>query len=396
MMTASVIVFVVVILIIFAFGRARAGRKRLMNRLGAQVAQSMQSGAASETGTTDLGQNIAEVLQKALEANGLGSGRMSVTTTVTTSTGNQTSVAGTRPLNLGVGDILSVSSLTGARIATVQLDAIGEPKRRVTVDVPSAAELERGDRIYVELDPVDSSRASLPVSLGKGYKLPAGMSRLDAVVLGPSILLRGAEAMAVVRAANEVPLANPALGATGASKWRLDLEVSPKTGFPYQADLTITLSSAEKVARICHRGAEVPVRYDPADPKTLTIDSPAMGYAIPYDALAGSIASSAPKGSMIEQIAAVRAQQGVSLREAKDMVERMNAGMAPPSSTHATIDWAALQNMGVIERVKIVRQQTGLDLKDAKDLVEMMSAAGMTGSDATERMMAMLSGKRQK
>ncbi|MGI4731516.1 MAG: ribosomal protein L7/L12, partial [Janthinobacterium lividum] len=400
-MPTSVIVIIVVVLAIVAIGRARAGRRRLLNRLGAQVARSTQASAASGGGTVDLGQNIAEAVQKAFEAQGLSAGTLSVTTSVTTSYDNQTSVVGTGGRNLGVGDVLSVSSLTGSRIATVELDAIGEPKRRVTVDVPSNAQLERGERIYVEIDPADSSRASLPVSLGERYRLPAGMSRLDAVVLGPSILSRGAEAAAIVRTADQVPLANPALGASGASKWRLDLEVSPKTGFPYQADLTITLSSAEKVARICHRGAEVPVRYDPADPKTLTIDSPALGYPNPYDALAGAMApSSMPQGSKIAQIAAVRAQQGVSLREAKDMVERMNAGMATssiaPATSTTTIDWAALRGMGKIEQIKLVRQQTGLDLKDAKDLVEMMDRSGMTGNDATQRMMAMLSGKREK
>lgn len=399
-MSISLIV-ILVVTVIFVVGRARAGRKRLMSRLGAQVARSMKANAVSGGRAPDLGQNIAEAVKKAIEGQGLAVGGMSVTSDLASATSDQGVAAGSGGADLGVGDVLSVSSQTGSRIATVELDAIGEPKRRVTVDIPTSADLGRGDRIYVEIDRIDTTRASLPASLGGGYKLPVGTNRLDAVVLGPAILSRGAEAMATVRAADPVQLANPALGATGASKWQLDLEVSPRAGFPYRADLTITLSSPEKVARICHRGAEVPVRYDPADPKTLTIDSPALGYPNPYDALAGSMASfRVPFGSKIQQIAALRAQQGMGLREAKEMVERMNANMPDASlsvtTSNKAIDWATLQGMGKIEQIKVVRQQTGLDLKDAKDLIEMMDGGGATADDATRRMMSMLSGKRKK
>ena len=87
----------------------------------------------------------------------------------------------------------------------------------------------------------------------------------------------------------------------------------------------------------------------------------------------------------------------MGLREAKDLVERMNAGLATAPVTwtsSATIDWAGLPAMTKIEKIAAVRKQTGLDLAQAKALVEAMDGSGGgTGGDATSRMMNMLSGR---
>ena len=203
------------------------------------------------------------------------------TTTTTTTAASQTNG------ELGVAEVTSVSCFGSATRAELELDAIGVPKRRVSAEVPAGLTLERGDRIYVMLDPNDDQTVSvLPPSMTGGQTLPKEGNRLDALVLGPQILRVGSKATGVVKAAESRPLANPALGARGMSKWALEFEVTPEQGWPYRADLTVTLSTPEKVQRIAHVGADVPLRYDPEDTKTIAIDSIAMGYGDPYASLA--------------------------------------------------------------------------------------------------------------
>jgi hypothetical protein len=140
--------------------------------------------------------------------------------------------------------------------------------------------------VYVVLDPEDPSEVSIaPASITGVRKLPPTANRLDALVLGPQILTAGAKAKGVVKAAESIPLADPALAARGFSKWQLDIEVTPERGWPYRAELTISLSTPEKATRIARVGADVQLRYDPEHPKTIAIDSVAMGYDDPYAAL---------------------------------------------------------------------------------------------------------------
>lgn len=245
---------------------------------------------------------------------------------------------------LGVGEIISISSLaTGSPEATLELDAIGAPKRRVVAPLPEGHGLTRGDRIYVLLDQSDPSVVALaPASMTGVQTLPVGANRLDALVLGPQILEAGAKAKGVVKTADSIPMADATLAARGFSKWRLDLEVTPESGWPYRAELTISLSTPEKAARIAHAGAEVALRYDPDDTKTVSIDSIAMGYGNPYETLSSPMQSTrtvtitttmgSPGGqtvllvnagrNLIEVIKMVRsARPGMSLLDAKNLVE---------------------------------------------------------------------------
>ncbi len=187
---------------------------------------------------------------------------------------------------LGVGEVISTSSITGSPVVSLELDAIGAPKRRVTADAIPGQSLDAGDRVYVQIDPNDRSAVTiLPPSMTGGQTLPRGMNRLDALVLGPQILKAGAKAKAVVKAAEHIAMGEPVLAARGFSKWKLELEVTPERGWPYRTELTTSLSSPEKAARIAHVGAEFPVRYDPEDQKTVAIDSIALGYGDPYESI---------------------------------------------------------------------------------------------------------------
>jgi len=118
------------------------------------------------------------------------------------------------------------------------------------------------------------------------------------LVLGPQLLTLGAKATGMVESVKQIPLANDPMASKGFSKWELVLTVKPALGLvvPYKANLTIALTSKEKADKIAYEGAEVPLRYDPNDLQTISIDSPAMGYPDPYaevirtfqEALAGS------------------------------------------------------------------------------------------------------------
>ncbi|MGI4731084.1 MAG: ribosomal protein L7/L12 [Janthinobacterium lividum] len=398
-MSAPLIV-ILVLVAIFLFGRNAAGRrKRMMESLGAQVARSMQSGPGPVAGGADLGQNIADAVQKALAAQGLPTGNLSVRTSVTTDVGSYAAdpVAGIDRANLGLGEVLSVSSLTGSRVATIELDAIGSPKRRVTADLPANAEVGRGDRVYVRLDPNDLAIAALVPDLAP----PTTANRLDPLVLQPMLLAHGEQGKAVVRNAESIPPPSAAGAGAGASSWRLDLEVTPRSGFPYRAEIVTTVSTPEKAARICHAGAEVPVRYDPNEPKTVIVDGAAMGFAPPpQQAAVNDIPGLASMGT-IERIKAVRERTGLGLKDAKDLVEwmaadpsafaQMTQAAQPGRATEVSIDWASLAGLGKIEKIAAIRKQTGLGLAQAKALVDAMDGAGLS---ATDRMTAMLSGRK--
>ena len=188
--------------------------------------------------------------------------------------------------NLGVAQVAALSPTeTTATAITLDIDAIGAPLRRLTIEqVIDGPAPGVGDRVYILIDPDDPACAALlPPSMSGGQAIPPGANRLDPLVLGPRLLEAGAKATGTIRTAAELPMADRKLAEAGCSKWRLDIGVQPEAGVAYQATLTIALTSPEKAARIARPGATVPLRYDPADPQTFAIDSPAMGYPNPYD-----------------------------------------------------------------------------------------------------------------
>lgn len=324
---------VVALILVLVFVLPALLRRRVRTRVGAMLDR--DDGAASGFGGFDpmgagaagsIEDRVAQAVQQAMA-------------------GVQAGLAGMGPVgagglavspNLAVAEVLSVSSAaTGTPLATLELDAIGAPKRRVTAEPGAAQTLERGQRLYVLVDPDDPSSVSVaPLSATSGQTLPEGSNRLDALVLGPQILQQGAKGKGVVKSAESTPMGNPALAGRGFSKWVLSIEVTPERGWPFTAELTTTLSTPEKAARIAHAGAEVPIRYDPDDTKTIAIDSIALGYGDPYaqvQAMAGApsvtVRTTVLGGpDKIQQIAVVRKMvPGMSLKAAKDLVEQSEA-----------------------------------------------------------------------
>lgn len=190
---------------------------------------------------------------------------------------------------LGIAKLVSISpTTTTARQLVLDIDTIGAPPRRVTAtQIIIGKPPSIGERVYILVDPDDPGIVALvPPSMTGGQSLPATANRLDPLVLGPEILRQGAQAKGVVTSALEQPMANPELAAKGCSKWKLVIDVTPDDGSPpYRATLVTALSSREKTERIARVGAQVPLRYDPADRQTFAIDSIALGYGDPCEAV---------------------------------------------------------------------------------------------------------------
>ena len=202
---------------------------------------------------------------------------------------------------LGVATIVSVVSLADRNSQiTMDIDHIAQPVKRVTItQIIDGFAPGPGTRLYFIYDPQNPGIMALsPASFTNGQTLGAGSNRLDPLVLGPQLLQDGAKATGIVTSAKPMDLASQALAAQGYSKWELGLNITPQSGLakPYQASLVISLSSKEKTDKIAREGASVPLRYDPLDPQTVSIDSIAMGYPDPYEAAMKAMAIQMQQG----------------------------------------------------------------------------------------------------
>ncbi len=108
-------------------------------------------------------------------------------------------------------------------------------------------------------------------------------------------------------------------------------------------------------------GAELPASTGPA----LRVD----------DDLAAQVRSLTVAGRTIEAIKLFRERTGAGLKAAKDAVEAIQRGQAPPTSSlgdRAFEDVVAtlLERGQKIEAIKWYRERTGVGLKEAKDAVE--------------------------
>ena len=208
--------------------------------------------------------------------------------------------------NMGVIKLVSVTPGPGSNTQFVgDIDAIGQPPRRVTFSqmVQGGQVPPAGTRTYVFIDPANPNTIALvPPSLLNGHTLPTGANRLDPLVLGPQILKDGAKATGLVNTSQEVPLGDASLAARGITKWALGMTVTPDNGQPaYPAQLTISLLNQERVARMTPVGTKLPLRYDPLDPQTFSIDGPAMGYPNPYDDLLKVLQGNMPSAGTVPQ-----------------------------------------------------------------------------------------------
>jgi len=109
-------------------------------------------------------------------------------------------------------------------------------------------------------------------------------------------------------------------------------------------------------------------------------------FRLPDDAMAA-----AHRGDLIEAIKLTRARTGLGLKEAKDAVDAYVAGK-PVNILHnvsASFSFpaaaiAAAESGNEIEAIKIVRAETGLGLKEAKDMVANYLSTNPAGNSRSQ------------
>ncbi len=193
--------------------------------------------------------------------------------------------------SLAVGDVVALTP-TGDGSISVQVDVvkIGQPHQTVFClqRFPGTPPFTVGDRVYLKLDTLSPPRAGyiMPPEFTKGQTIPRTGNRVDALVLADEILFAGAKGQARINSAVQQSLPET-YTRQGISKWLLQLSVFPEDGSaPYEGSASVGVSSPDKAAVVSQTGATIPIRYDPNDPQTFTIDSIAMGWGDPKLALA--------------------------------------------------------------------------------------------------------------
>lgn len=106
--------------------------------------------------------------------------------------------------------------------------------------------------------------------------------------------------------------------------------------------------------------------------------------ATPPDALEAELLALVKGGRLIDAIRRLRERRGLGLKEAKDVVDALEAGRRgvtppagpptpPPPAGEAELV-ALLKEGRVIEAIKLRRERTGEGLKEAKDAVDRLAA----------------------
>ena len=201
---------------------------------------------------------------------------------------------------LAVGDVVAITPTSDGSLS-IQIDVIKIAQPHQTVfclqHFPGPPPFTVGDRVYLKLDTLTPPRSGhiMPEEFTKGQKIPRTGNRVDMVVLAQELLFAGAKAQARVNSAVQQPLAET-YTQQGISKWELELSIFPEDGTaPYQGGASLGVSSPDKAAVISQAGTTLPIRYDPNDPQTFTIDTIALGWGDPKLALAklGQVAARA-------------------------------------------------------------------------------------------------------
>ena len=179
---------------------------------------------------------------------------------------------------LRVGTVLS----SGRATMQVELDSVTEARRTVTVMAAAGDPgYTAGHRVYVMED--GQEYTAVPLALTGGRPLALTDARLEVLVLGPQLLYEGLKASGEVLEARQTAIGAGFMREQGRQSWFLRFRVTPADGSAgFETQDTLVYSSAEKVARICHVGAVVPMRYAPNDRMVITTDAPAMGYPDPF------------------------------------------------------------------------------------------------------------------
>ncbi len=92
-----------------------------------------------------------------------------------------------------------------------------------------------------------------------------------------ALMRDGQPAQGVVAAVRPLRFPPQLLPSPEASMAWLTLTVTPHTGTPYEATIRFGFRSPERFTALATVGTQLPLRLDPADPRKVTIDLPALG-----------------------------------------------------------------------------------------------------------------------
>jgi hypothetical protein len=233
----------------------------------------------------ELQASVGAAVQEALAKAGVDAEEIGLGALVGATVGADPAPGTSQPREaLRIADVVSLIWFAGTRTATLAIDLLGQPARRIVLTVANDAPLWEGGRVYLIEDERDPTQTRLaPAALSKDQQsLIHGANRLDPLVLGPQLLAFGAKGKAVVRSAESVEIGYKDSAARDTLA-KLDLDVTPERGFPYRTAITLTLSAATKP--LAQPGAIIPIRYDPTRPSTLALDAGALGITTPAEAL---------------------------------------------------------------------------------------------------------------
>ena len=203
----------------------------------------------------------------------------------------------------------------------------------------------------------------------------AGLGLALLIVLGVVGLLLGVVGLLRLRARrDEAPAAKPARPARSASAPAGPVSTPLVSAVPATADPVPAPPPAAPAPDLTRAPPPIPPPLRPDPPR-----SSALGPRPTPAALEAELRALLAAGRKIDAIKRAREATGLGLKEAKDLVEGVDAGGALPAPRPAPGDAgleaalrALLAGGRKIEAIKRAREATGLGLKEAKDLVEQL------------------------
>ncbi len=128
--------------------------------------------------------------------------------------------------------------------------------------------------------PGDFGAALAQLSPGLAAQLTAACAQYATVIAGRdsvTLMRTGQPVQGTVAAVRQLPIPVEMLPSPQASMAFLTLDVTPPSGAGYRTTIRFGFRSPERFAALATVGTQLPLRADPADPRRITIDLPALG-----------------------------------------------------------------------------------------------------------------------
>jgi hypothetical protein len=180
---------------------------------------------------------------------------------------------------LAVGDIKAVYDGLGGKMCQVEIITFSTPRRTITCPPGEIVDSSVGKRVYVSI-PAGASVGQI-VKPWFSNPIPQTGNRIEALVTGMSILRDGAIATGTLLSVEPLSIDTLYQNA-GVHKLTMRFRITPQDGgSPYEGSQSLAVVSPEKAAALSRIAATYPIRYDPADPQTFSVDTIALGFGDP-------------------------------------------------------------------------------------------------------------------